>query len=180
MKQVVPIIALVLLLMSMMFLVSSHFVWVPILQLPPSTWPMPYRAALCILLTSLGFFTLLSRPALSKIIACAIILLASESIVHNSSKMVLIAACGFILTGVAFLCWKRVVAIFISSLIVFLGAIGIFTSLMSEPHLQGMLMHFYTSIGFLLIGIGFMIAKFQQKATSYLLNRRWFFRKDRL
>jgi hypothetical protein len=198
MKSAVLFIALSISLMGVIFLTSSHFGFSSILQPPPSTWPMPYLAAECFLFSGIALFTLFSRITLSKVIGIIIFLLAFQrtaelllscdsrtysicSSIHfdmeNSSKMVLSAAIGFMLIGITFALWptknrfllKNVVPLFIASLIVFIGAVGVFTSLLptqKSHHLQGMLIHFYTAVGFLMLGLGFIFAKFPKK-NSY-------------
>ncbi len=92
--------------------------------------------------------------------------------------MVLPAAIGFMLIGMMFVFWptkkqlllNKVILHLISSLIVFLGAMGAFASLLSiqENHpLQGKLIHFYTAVGFLVVGFGFVFAKFQKKGLRF-------------
>jgi hypothetical protein len=210
MKTAVHLSAFSISLMGVTFLSSSHLGFQAILQPPLSTWPMPYLTAECFLFSGIAFFTLFSRTALSKIIGIVIFLLAFQrtgellfqpdsraysifNTIHfdlsNSSKMVLPAAIGFMLIGTMFVFWpskqlrlNNVVIYFVSSLIVFLGAVGVFTSLLSSQrtlHLQGMLIHFYTAVGFLVVGFGFIFAKFQKKIFD-LPNRPSFFKKLRL
>ena len=46
--------------LSITFLSSWHLGLLSVLQLPPSTWPIPYDAALCLLLSGFALFALLS------------------------------------------------------------------------------------------------------------------------
>lgn len=115
---------------SLIFLFAWHLGLSTILNLPPSTWPIPYVSALCLFLSGLAIFALFSsyRFPLSNLLGVAIFLLGFQrtsellfsadskwnlllSSVHihpeNSSKMVITAAIGFMLVGILFMLWSK-------------------------------------------------------------------------
>ncbi len=203
MKSIIRTSAVISLGMGLVFLISWHLGLSSILQLSPSTWPIPYPAALCLFLSGLGFFTLFSsfQFPLSKILGMTIFLIGFQRFAEllfppeatlnlffnnlrfypsNSSKMVLLAAIGFMLAGLLFVLWpkknslvKSIFLLFISVLVVFLGSIGILFGILPikiHSELQKILLHFYTSIGLFVIGFGFIFAKLYENSTQSSLQ----------
>lgn len=130
MKAIVSISAFIVSITGLIFLLSWHFDLFSLLQLPPSTWPIPYTAALCLFLSGLSLFTLHSSPRfpLPKILGVAIFFLGLQRTIEllfpdnlglnrlfnsihfypsNSSRMVISAAIGFMLVGIWLLYWSK-------------------------------------------------------------------------
>lgn len=116
--------------MSFIFLIGWHFDIPYLLQMPPSTWPIPYLTTLSFLFSGLALFSLfsLSRFFLSKILGLTVFflgfertieffysqdfkvnLIANKILLHPipSTQMTLAAAIGFILVGMVFTIWSK-------------------------------------------------------------------------
>jgi hypothetical protein len=185
--------AWILLIMNAVFLFSWHCNIYFLLQLPPSNWQIPYCAVLCLLLSAFALFSfIVTSNILPKVCGISIFLLGSQRVIEllysanpkmysllnklhfypaKSCPMVLAAAIGFMLVGIvfAFLAKKNdsllrsILFLFISMLVIFLGASELFINLFLIRlgiEWKPLFVHFYTSIGFFLVGVGFIITEF--------------------
>lgn len=192
MKTIVSFPAMIVLAIGLVFLSSWHLGFPSFMELPPSTWPIPYTSAFCLVLSGVSFFSLRSssRFPLWKVCGFMIFflgfqrtlellfpadfrlnrLLCNAHFCPLNSQMVLSAAIGYMLVGVLFLYWPRtctstvhkIITLIISVPIIFLGSIGIFINLLPNSY-GSILIHFYTAVGLFFIGLGFVIAKFYIK-----------------
>lgn len=112
------------------FLLSWHFGIAPLLRLPPTSWPIPYISALCLLLAGLSLFTLFSsnQIPIPNVLGGAIFLLSFQraaellfpldfklNLLFNhfdfqpiqAPRMVTEAAIGYMLVGIVLLCWRK-------------------------------------------------------------------------
>jgi len=185
--------------MNIIFLSSWHLEFPSLLQPPPSTWPIPYPAALCLLLSGVGIFSFfrIFRFPLTQLLGLSIFLVGSIQFAKifglplgfpiDLSQLTLAASIGFMLVGIELLFWKRkqnllfnsILLLSVSSLIIFLGAAGMFVNMISihENHL----IHFYTAFGFFLVGLGFLFSQFHMKLGKNVPAQKWplFIKRDR-
>lgn len=191
MKTIASLPSSIVLSIGTIFLSCWHLGFPSLMQLPPATWPIPYTSAFCLVLSGLSFisFRSVSRFLLSKIFGFTIFFLGFQRVMELllpvdyrlnrmlcnahfcplNSQMVLAAAIGYMLVGILFMYWSKnnnsklnkIVTLFISVPVIFLGSIGIFIGLLSvEYKFSNPFLHFYTAAGLFFTGLGFVIAKF--------------------
>lgn len=90
-----------------------------------------------------------------------------------ASHMTITAALGFMMVGAMFLFWPKKIAhpiqeiflLVINVGVLFLGSLGIFTNLLPiriDANYHQLIMHLYTAIGLVLIGMGILFVRFKR------------------
>ena len=196
MQIIVRVFALFTAGMGAAFLLGWHLGFSSILQLPPSTWPVPYVSSLCLLFSGLAllFLQSSSRVYLSLFLGGTIFFLGLQRVLRlllpdsfgflnsvslcpsRSPQIPPFAATGFILVGIVFLLWRKesknlvstIIHLLFSSSIIFMASIGLFVNTVPayNHELRRIFIHFYTALGLLFIGLAFLLTKFLSRSIK--------------
>lgn len=198
-RRLVKSSAFIVLLIGFHFLASRHLGISKFMKIPPESLPMPYISSICLFFSGISLFSvtkpgrILWTRVFGLFIFCLSLIRGIEIFFpklfkinfffFTSTPMSLTAAIGFLMVGLVFLFWtktykaglKNAFLLLLSSLILFLGAVGFFIRLLSLDldALHSIVLHFYAAIGLFFIGLSFLIVSFREITRNKPNAKNW-------